>query len=485
MSSRRGIPTTDRVPARKKTEYASESIARSHENPAKQSDLPEKIAAKILRFDDPYASKSDQYIVSCNTGEIFYIGRPLRTSRCISGRALKRNVKTFEDFKEFASKQDISNWRFWSLKLPGRKSEISNLADEYDRFNKSINNHFSALRNKNIFEVLLETIHIKYFISDISKKEEFDIHLHMICRVVPEFYDDIFKELNNKFSKVDIKENDYIRNINGCAFYMLKNVLPFEDIATWPSHILETIWNFTLGKPQLVRPCGSFQEWRRARSPRRSLPKLTKEERESHQRATFEARARKKNNRAETAYDGSYDVPDQYLRTVNFRLPDGTWDVGNRYKCAPRSKNEAEPTEGTAAVLSDGSGTHPANLVESSALSTTIQQHPQQLGRRPKPWWGRVWSYGVPRRPAGPIRRRLARCDDQAFSRADRRSNRMAALSLSKIRLRASRHRSQSLDAMSLPPQVASLLDALSQRARALLQQQDPEIGKSREVLTG
>ncbi len=283
---------------------------------AQRAALTRQIIAAVEPFDVPYASKNSRYIVTNDEeyGEIFELGRPTRNSRCFPGKALRRNVETLNQFMAFAKGQDTKNWRFWCIKLPGRKAPLGALVEEVDRFNKAINTRFTELRKKKIFEPLLVGLHIRY----APTEDAFDLHLHVICRIDPARHDEIFKQLGNRFSKADVKVDEPIRNLEASVTYLLWGIIPHKALATWRREVLEPVWRLNLTKAQLMRPCGSFRAWRSQQSKRQAENKPTKEQLQELRAVKAEARAKLIRNRAETANPRLHGEQDRLLCNTEF-----------------------------------------------------------------------------------------------------------------------------------------------------------------------
>lgn len=388
-------------------------------SPAERAALTRQIIAAVEPFDLPYASKTSRYIVTDDDeyGEFFELWRPTRNSRCFPSRALRRNIETFDQFMAFAKGQDTTNWRFWCIKLPGKKAPLGALFDEVNRFNKAINTRFTELRKKKIFEPLLVGLHIRY----APTEDAFDLHLHVICRIDPARHDEIFKQLGNRFSKADVRVDEPIRNLEASVTYLLWGIIPHKELATWRRQVLEPVWRLSLTKAQLMRPCGSFRAWRSQQAQRRAQSKPTKEQLQELRAVKAEERAKVMCNRAETAYPGPNGARDRCLGRIKFTSPiDGRQRTGRLYERALPPTSTVVPAGVPTAEPSKRSGIAPARLTKSSASVTTIQGPREghieghiERGRQPQAWWWRVWSYGTPGtagRLPGPIRRRLAQC---------------------------------------------------------------------------
>lgn len=401
-------------------EDAEDAAVRFASSRGERATLTRQIIAAIEPFDVPYASKASRYIVTDDEeyGEFFELSRPTRNSRCFPGRALKRNVETFNQFMAFAKGQDTTNWRFWCVKLPGRKAPVDGLIAEVNRFNREINIRFSDLRKKRIFEPLLVGMHVRYD----HNEDAFDLHLHVICRIVPERHDEIFKQLGNKFSKADVKVDEPIRNLEASVTYLLWGIIPHKELVTWPRRVFEPVWKLSLTKAQLMRPCGSFRVWRGEQSERAALSKPTKEQVQELRAANAEARSKVERNRAETAYPAPQRREDRCLARIKFTSPaDGRRRSGRLYEREIPPARADMPVGEPTAEPQAGSGIAPAKPIKPSATVTTTQGRTERV-RPSQGWWRQAWPYGghsAAGRLPRPIRRRLARCQGRVRHVAD------------------------------------------------------------------
>lgn len=415
MKSRVGEHTALGLGLLERVQEDAEGFLDTPPQQSERSTLTHRIAAAVEAFETPYASEDEYYFVTNDEdyGEVIELGQPKRNARIFPNRAFRRNRETINQFMAFADGQDQKNWRFWCIKIPDRKATVDALAAEIKRFNDKINISFSELRKKKIFEPLLLTLHIRYD----HNEEAFDLHLHMICRIEPDRYDEIYKQLGNKFSLADLELDAPIRNLRACATYMVWGIIPHKDLPTWPRRALEPVWQHSLTGAQLMRPCGGFRAWRAEQAKLTAGVKLTKEERQELRRVKAEAQAKLERNRAEVAHPGHGQGQDRCLGRRTFISPiDGRRRTGLLYrrrlpKAVPATPPDA-PASGRLVNARSKAGIAPAKLTKPSALLTIIQGRSERV-RRPRAWWWLAWphgGHGWAGRPPGPIRRRLARC---------------------------------------------------------------------------
>lgn len=383
-----------------------------------------ELAAIVETFDTPYASKVERYFVTVDdgAGEIIDLGRPYRGSQCFPTHALRKNLQVYRDFMAFAAIQDTSHWRFWNVGLPNTKAPIHLLGQELQRFNKVLNQELSELRKRKWAEVLLLCIHLRYD----PPTRMFDLHAHLICHVPKETHDLASSRLFRKFSKIDAKDHS-IRNLEAAVTYMLWGIIDPEKLLTWPQPAVKAVWDVTTAKARLMRTGGRFAQWRRQAREDRKDP------------AAQEARRRKAENRAATAYERARlpsgdRVVARLNLTLNGEAREGVLIERARPSAKPSPQPEATQAEAPApagpAPL-EGTWYPPATVattqdppVQGVQDSSPVEDRPIPT-RRPRAWWWRAWGYGVggtpsmPRDPA-PIRRRLTACscDPRAVRRA-------------------------------------------------------------------
>ena len=190
-------------------------------------------------------------------------------------------------FERFAEGQDRSEWRFWDFRIPDHKAEPGRLQEELRRFNARINNEFSVLRKLGAMEVFLFTIHLRYDWNTAL----FDLHAHLICRVPDARLDEVDGRFFRRFSAAYTPYRP-VQNPAAATTYSLWGVLDHAEFVTWPAEAFEAAWDLSQSKARLVRTGGSFAAHRRAEKEQQADPAATAE------------RARRRRNRAQTAYDG-------------------------------------------------------------------------------------------------------------------------------------------------------------------------------------
>ncbi len=383
-----------------------------------------EIAAIVQTFDTPYASGVERYFVTLDdeAGEIIDLGRPYRGSHVFPTHALRKNVQVYRDFMAFAATQDTRDWRFWNVGLPNTKAAVGALGEELKRFNKVLNQELSELRKRKWVEVLLLCIHLRFD----WPTGMFDLHAHLICHVPKETHDLASSRLFRKFSKIEAKDQS-IRNLEAAVTYMLWGIIDPEKLVTWPQSAVEAVWKITTAKARLTRTGGRFAKWRREAREERKDP------------AAQEARRRKAENRAATAYERARlpsgdRVVARLSLTLNGQARDGVLIERARPSAMPSPRPTASPAEAPVPVEpvpSEGTRYPPATVTTTQERADQgVEDRPLAKGRptptrHPQAWWWRAWGYEVGGSPSmsgdpAPIRRRLAACscDPRAIRRA-------------------------------------------------------------------
>lgn len=234
---------------------------------------------------DPFQSDRERYLVRLddNSGEIVELGRPLRGSRLFKASVLARDIETVNDIEAFAATCKDEEWLYWNIGLTGAKADIGNLVEANREFNRRINIHFSEMRRRNGFELILLVIHPRY--DPFSGR--FDLHAHFICRIPHEHREASRRRLLAAFSKADVPDEP-VRNVAACATYMVWGICPPEETIGLPDDALSDLWALSQSKARLVRKGERFGKWKRE----------TAEPIDEHER---ERRERIRKNRAETA----------------------------------------------------------------------------------------------------------------------------------------------------------------------------------------
>ncbi len=391
-----------------------EEVARRLRSREGRAAVTREVAAIVATFDTPYASGIERYFVTLDgeAGEVIDLGRPYRGSHVFPTHALRKNIQVYRDFMAFAAGQDTRDWRFWNVGIPNTKAPVHLLGGELTRFNKVLNQELSELRKRKWVEVLLLCIHLRYD----PPTGMFDLHAHLICRVPKETHDLASSRLFRKFSKIEAKDQS-IRNLEAAVTYMLWGIIDPEKLVTWPQLAVKAVWKVTTAKARLMRTGGRFAKWRREAREERKDP------------AAQEARRRKAENRAATAYERARlpsgdRVVARLSLTLNGEARDGV--------LIERACPSAMPSPGPATARTEapvpaepapleGTWYPPATVATTQeAPAQGIEGQPLVKGRltptrRPQAWWWRAWGYGVggsPSKPRdlGPIRRRLAAC---------------------------------------------------------------------------
>jgi hypothetical protein len=357
--------------------------------PAERRSITRSFASSIELFDNPYATKNDRYTLDKDTGQVFPKGKPTRNLRLFPSKAFNKNKVIVNDFVEFSEHHYKSTWRYWNFAFPDRKVAVKDLKEDLRFFNKKIDLRIDELMKLGLFEPILIAIHVQYS----KMTNDFHLHAHIICDVSDEDFEKVYQKLGRGFSNVNFP-TDPLKSPGACARYMVDGVMDHRDILTWPEDAFRSIWDLSTSKAKLVRPRGSFRDWRAAEERKR--------------RATPEAieRRAKTEKRRETAHGGRRElVGDRFLAMIPDYTPQGI---------------KLRPLFETSADLSQRLEEQPARTrltrinkdIKSTAMDTTTPEPIRGELECERHWWWRVWPYGrggASRRFALPIRRRLAR----------------------------------------------------------------------------
>jgi hypothetical protein len=234
---------------------------------------------------EPFYSDRERYLVRLddNSGEIVELGRPLRGSRLFKKSVLARDIATVRDVEAFAATCKEEEWLHWNIGLTGEKAAIGSLVEAYREFGRLINNHFSEMRRRNEFELILLTVHPRY--DPFSGR--FDLHAHFICRIPREHREAARQRLLTAFSKADVPDEP-VRNVAACVTYMVWGIADPEETVELPDAALSDLWALSQSKARLVRKGERLGKWKQK----------TAEPIDEHERAR---RERIRKNRAETA----------------------------------------------------------------------------------------------------------------------------------------------------------------------------------------
>lgn len=395
----------------------AEEVARRLRSRAGRAAVTREVAAIVERFDNPYASEVERYVVTIDdgAGELIELGRPYRGSRCFPTQSLKRNIEVYRDFMAFAQGQDTSDWRFWNIGIPNTKAPVNILGQELQRFNSVLNQELSELRKRKYIEVFLLGVHVRYD----HPTGMFDLHAHLICRVPKSTHSLASSRLFRKFSKIEAKDTP-IRNLEASVTYLLWGIIDPEKLVTWPEAAVKAVWGITTARARLMRTGGAFAMWRREKREGARDPEAQK------------ARRRKAENRMETAYQRArLPSGDRVVAKLTLTL-DGQPREGVLIERAapsgatspipePEARDPGAPTTPSREVPLESTWYSPASVAttqESPEVPASLPapvEAPPTRSRRPQAWWWRAWPYGqrsptTPLNTPGPIRRRLASC---------------------------------------------------------------------------
>ena len=210
---------------------------------------------------NPYASDRDRYLVLLDerAGEIVPVGRPLSGSRLFPSSTLRRDIECVAQIETFGNTEPGDDFLFWGIGLTGSKADVGTLRERYDDFNRLINLHFSEMRKRNGFELILLALHPRF---DLNS-EKWDLHAHFICRIPRDQREACQRRLLTAFSKADVPDRQ-IQNLAACATYMLWGICPVDETEALPDAAIVELWSLTKSRVQLVRTGGAFACWRRA-----------------------------------------------------------------------------------------------------------------------------------------------------------------------------------------------------------------------------
>ncbi|QDL99522.1 hypothetical protein FLL57_20375 [Rhodopseudomonas palustris] len=244
------------------------------------------IAGRLQRLGfEPFQSDRERYLVRLDdhSGEIVELGRPLRTSRLFKKSVLPRDIETVRNIEAFVKESGYDDLLYWGVGLTGAKADVGGLVEANVEFNRLINIHFSEMRRRNRFELILLVIHPRF--DPVSRR--FDLHAHFICRVPREHREAASRRLLTAFSKAHVPQEP-VRKVAACATYMLWGICPPEETVLLPDEALSDLWRLSQSKARLVRKGRLFGKW-----TRQDVVTIDEHERERRERI--------KKNRLETA----------------------------------------------------------------------------------------------------------------------------------------------------------------------------------------
>lgn len=209
---------------------------------------------------DPFQSDRERYLVRLddNSGEVIDLGRPLRGSRLFKKSVLARDIETVRNIEAFAATCRDEEWLYWGVGLTGAKAVVGDLVEANREFNRRINIHFSEMRRRNGFELILLVVHPRF--DPVSGR--FDLHAHFICRIPPAQREAARRRLLTAFSKTDVPDEP-VRNVGACATYMVWGICPPAKTVGLPDNALSDLWQLSRSKARLVRIGKRFGKWKR------------------------------------------------------------------------------------------------------------------------------------------------------------------------------------------------------------------------------
>ena len=118
--------------------------------------LAHRVAQRlVLAGEDPSSDHREQYLVleSEQPGEIIEFGKPLRDHRMFPVKSRGKTDRLAADLAAFAAAHGWSDWRFWSICRPTRKTRVEDLEADYREFNALLNTVFTDLRKRYGFDI--------------------------------------------------------------------------------------------------------------------------------------------------------------------------------------------------------------------------------------------------------------------------------------------------------------------------------------------
>lgn len=220
------------------------------------------VAARLEQIGcHPYYSDRERYLLLLEDrpGDVVEMGRPLRSSRLFKRSVLARDIRMVRDIESFAAACHNEEWLFWNISLTGAKASVGGLVEANREFSRLINIHFSELRRRNEFELILLVIHPRF--DQLTGR--FDLHAHIVCRIPPAHREAARRRLMTAFSRAHVPD-DAVRSAGACATYMAWGICPPEEIIGLPDEALSDLWRLSRSKARLLRTGDRFAQWRRA-----------------------------------------------------------------------------------------------------------------------------------------------------------------------------------------------------------------------------
>ncbi|WP_315766323.1 MULTISPECIES: DNA-binding protein [unclassified Bradyrhizobium] len=292
----------------------------------------------------PYADDRHHYLVlhGERDGEVVDWGPPLRAHRMFPTKTRSRAHRLATDFAAFAANADQSDWRVWTIHYPSRKTEISGLVADLQRFNSRINSVFGQLRKHCEFELLIIGIHIDW---DHSTGL-FDIHAHFVC-VIPgaELREEARRRLMRAFSRAHTPDKK-LRTPHGFTIYAART-FKLSHVVRWPRKAVLAAWDLINHSPQYVRTGGAFAAWRKRQ---RALVDV-------HQQETAR---KKRENRKATRYQGAaWEHRDRPLVRK-------TWKIGDENITGTLFRSARPPLKAAGATSPAPANRNPPAFVDTT-----------------------------------------------------------------------------------------------------------------------
>jgi hypothetical protein len=273
--------------------------------------------------EDPYADDREQFLVLEN-GEIIEFGKPLRDHRMFPVKTRGKTDRLAEHLAAFATAQGWSDWHFWTVCRPARKTRVEDLEADYREFNALLNVVFTDLRQRCGFEYLVCGIHVRF---DRAVRL-FDLHAHFVCRIPVDHLQAVHRRLLTEFSRTHLPD-EVVRSPQAVARYIAQT-FDLSEVVEWPEDVLLAAWRLGGKRFHYTRTAGAFVGWRAAqRTPA-----------DPHHLALVRQR---RSNRAETRYTGTgWEYQDRRLVTRDWRFGDHVIR-GSLYRRALRRRPAGGP----------------------------------------------------------------------------------------------------------------------------------------------
>lgn len=162
-----------------------------------------------------------------------------------------RRAKQFEEWLSDA-KIAPQKLRHFVLRTSGEIVPPDQLRDQLDAFSRANAQCFDYLSKKLSGGPLLTVMHVRWDAVNAG----FDLHAHVIWYAPSNEIDQVVTYLSKRFAQFWL-DPDAVRLARALVYYLVRNIFPHSDLASWPDEAIVSAWERTK-RYKFHRPAGAY-----------------------------------------------------------------------------------------------------------------------------------------------------------------------------------------------------------------------------------